>query len=105
RVARRFRSTAGSTPSATSGCTTWASTWIPATASTTSTRTHSTASAPTRRTAEMAGSIQAPGAPAAVGHYPHARRVGNLLMLSGIGPRDPKPHAIVGHVDDAYGNL
>ncbi|SJZ65167.1 RidA family protein [Novilysobacter spongiicola] len=53
----------------------------------------------------MAGSIQAPGAPAAVGHYPHARRVGNLLMLSGIGPRDPKTNAIVGHVHDADGNL
>jgi len=53
----------------------------------------------------MAGSIQAPGAPAAVGHYPHARRVGNLLMLSGIGPRDPKTNAIVGNVHDADGNL
>ncbi len=29
-------------------------------------------------------------APKAVGLYPHARRVGNLLFLSGIGPRDPK---------------
>ena len=27
-------------------------------------------------------------APKAVGHYPHARRVGTLLFLSGIGPRD-----------------
>ena len=53
----------------------------------------------------MAASIQAPGAPAAVGHYPHARRVGNLLMLSGIGPRDPKTNAIVGNVHDADGNL
>jgi 2-aminomuconate deaminase len=26
-------------------------------------------------------------APEPVGHYPHARRVGNLLFLSGIGPR------------------
>ncbi len=26
-------------------------------------------------------------APAAVGAFPHARRVGNLLFLSGIGPR------------------
>lgn len=26
-------------------------------------------------------------APAAVGSYPHARQVGNLLFLSGIGPR------------------
>ena len=33
--------------------------------------------------------IHAAGAPRAVGHYPHARRVGNLLFLSGIGPRAP----------------
>ncbi len=26
-------------------------------------------------------------APEAVGHYPHAKRVGNLLFLSGVGPR------------------
>jgi 2-aminomuconate deaminase len=26
-------------------------------------------------------------APKAVGLYPHARRVGNLLFLSGVGPR------------------
>jgi 2-aminomuconate deaminase len=26
--------------------------------------------------------------PEPVGHYPHARRVGNLLFLSGIGPRE-----------------
>lgn len=29
-------------------------------------------------------------APNPVGLYPHARQVGNLLFLSGIGPRDPK---------------
>jgi 2-aminomuconate deaminase len=28
-----------------------------------------------------------PTAPEPVGHYPHARRVGDLLFLSGIGPR------------------
>lgn len=32
-------------------------------------------------------SILAQGAPAPVGLYPHARRVGNLLFLSGVGPR------------------
>ena len=26
-------------------------------------------------------------APEAVGSYPHARRIGGLLFLSGIGPR------------------
>lgn len=28
-------------------------------------------------------------APPPVGHYPHARRVGGLLFLSGLGPRSP----------------
>ena len=32
-------------------------------------------------------SFDAQGAPEPVGAYPHARRVGNLLFLSGIGPR------------------
>ncbi|HEY6137199.1 MAG TPA: Rid family detoxifying hydrolase [Thermoanaerobaculia bacterium] len=30
-----------------------------------------------------------PKAPPPVGPYPHARRVGNLLFLSGVGPRKP----------------
>src|SRR5690606_18551937 len=38
--------------------------------------------------------IHAGGAPKAVGSYPHARRVGNLLFLSGIGPRTPGTDAI-----------
>lgn len=32
--------------------------------------------------------INTRSAPPPVGAYPHARRVGNLLFLSGIGPRD-----------------
>ena len=44
-----------------------------------------------------AGGIQAGNAPRAVGSYPHARRVGNLLFLSGIGPRDPGTNAIPGN--------
>jgi 2-aminomuconate deaminase len=40
------------------------------------------------------GGIHAGNAPKAVGRYPHARRVGNLLFLSGIGPRDPASDAI-----------
>lgn len=32
--------------------------------------------------------IDSQGAPEPVGHYPHARRVGNLLFLSGVGPRE-----------------
>lgn len=34
------------------------------------------------------GSFESGKAPEAVGHYPHARRVGNLLFLSGVGPRE-----------------
>ncbi len=33
-------------------------------------------------------------APPPVGAYPHARRAGNLLFLSGIGPRSPDGNAI-----------
>ncbi|HUP48488.1 MAG TPA: Rid family detoxifying hydrolase [Thermoanaerobaculia bacterium] len=33
--------------------------------------------------------IRTERAPAPVGPYPHARRVGELLFLSGIGPRKP----------------
>ncbi|MBY0232293.1 MAG: RidA family protein [Gemmataceae bacterium] len=38
--------------------------------------------------------ITAPAAPKPVGLYPHARRAGDLLFLSGIGPRDPATDAI-----------
>lgn len=44
-------------------------------------------------------------APTPVGLYPHARRVGNLLFLSGIGPRDPDTDAVSGDVHDQDGNL
>jgi 2-aminomuconate deaminase len=33
-------------------------------------------------------------APRPLGPYPHARRVGNLLFLSGIGPRHPQSERI-----------
>ncbi|MBD9467860.1 RidA family protein [Pseudoxanthomonas sp. PXM01] len=42
----------------------------------------------------MSDVVQAGGAPKPVGHYPHARRVGDLLFLSGIGPREPATNAI-----------
>jgi 2-aminomuconate deaminase len=32
--------------------------------------------------------IESSRAPEPVGLYPHARRVGNLLFLSGVGPRE-----------------
>ncbi len=40
------------------------------------------------------GGIMASGAAAPVGAYPHARRVGDLLFLSGIGPRRPVTNEI-----------
>ena len=53
----------------------------------------------------MSDVIRASAAPKPVGQYPHARRVGELLFLSGIGPRDPGSNAIVGNVHDADGRL
>lgn len=53
----------------------------------------------------MNGSIHAAAAPRAVGSYPHARRVGSLLFLSGIGPRDAASNGIPGNVHDADGAL
>lgn len=44
-------------------------------------------------------------APAPVGVYPHARRVGDLLFLSGIGPRTPGTNAVPGNVYGAGGRL
>lgn len=49
--------------------------------------------------------VHATAAPKAVGRYPHARRVGNLLFLSGIGPRDPRTNGVPGNVFDADGRL
>jgi len=49
--------------------------------------------------------IYAGAAPSAVGHYPHARRVGNLLFLSGIGPRDPIDNRIEGNIYDSENRL
>jgi len=41
--------------------------------------------------------IHSEDAPRPVGTYPHARRVGNLLFLSGIGPRDRQTNSIPGN--------
>ena len=49
--------------------------------------------------------IQTGTAPKPVGAYPHARRVGNLLFLSGVGPRRPGTNEIPGNVHDADGGL
>ncbi|MCZ8063807.1 RidA family protein [Silanimonas sp.] len=53
----------------------------------------------------MSGAVHASAAPKAVGRYPHARRVGDLLFLSGIGPRDPATNGVPGNVLDADGRL
>ena len=45
-----------------------------------------------------------PSAPSPLGAYSHARRVGELLFLAGIGPRDPTTNAVPGgRVDDEGG--
>ena len=44
-------------------------------------------------------------APEPVGHYPHARRAGNLLFLSGVGPRKKGSKEIPGVTLDAAGNI
>ncbi len=53
----------------------------------------------------MSGVVRTDTAPAPVGAYPHARRVGDLLFLSGVGPRQPFTNAIPGNVHDADGRL
>lgn len=40
-----------------------------------------------------------------LGAYPHARKVGNLLFLSGIGPRSPKDNSVPGLELDKQGNI
>ncbi len=40
-----------------------------------------------------------------LGAYPHARRVGHLLFLSGIGPRNPVDNSIPGLELDRNGNI
>lgn len=49
--------------------------------------------------------IHSSKAPAPVGLYPHAKRVGNLLFLSGIGPREKDSPHIPGVVLDEQGNV
>ena len=50
-------------------------------------------------------SIRTGKAPDPVGPYPHARRVGDLLFLSGIGPRKPGTNQIPGVTLDAAGRV
>lgn len=50
-------------------------------------------------------SIQSDKAPEPVGLYPHARKVGNLLFLSGVGPRKKGSKEIPGVTLDEKGNI
>lgn len=53
----------------------------------------------------MAEKITTDKAPRPVGAYPHARRAGHLLFLSGIGPRQAGSNEIPGNVYDESGEL
>ena len=53
----------------------------------------------------MSDVVRTEQAPAPVGAYPHARRVGHLLFLSGVGPRTPGSNAIPGNVYGDDGQL
>ncbi len=44
-------------------------------------------------------------APEPVGHYPHAKKVGNLLFLSGVGPRERNTKKIPGVELNADGTI
>ncbi len=49
--------------------------------------------------------IDAPGAPEPVGAYPHARREGDFLFLSGVGPRARGKKEIPGVTQDSSGKV
>lgn len=76
------------------------------------TRTTSAAGAPAaprpaapQAAAPLAEQVRTDAAPRPVGAYPHARRVGDLIYVSGTGPRQPGTDAIPGGpVRDAQGS-
>jgi 2-aminomuconate deaminase len=53
----------------------------------------------------MSDIIHTSNAAAPLGAYPHARRAGSLLFLSGIGSRNPKDNSIPGLKLDEEGNI
>lgn len=53
----------------------------------------------------MSDIVKAGGAPKPMGAYPHARRVGDLLFLSGMGPRSPETDEIPGLVLGENGEI
>jgi 2-aminomuconate deaminase len=52
--------------------------------------------APAAASTDPAGTVRASAAPKPVGAYPHARKVGDLVFVSGIGPRNPEDDSIPG---------
>lgn len=53
----------------------------------------------------MSDALNSQKAPEPVGLYPHARRVGNLLFLSGVGPRSRGTKEIPGVTLDQEGHI
>lgn len=53
----------------------------------------------------MSTELNSDKAPEPVGLYPHARKVGNLLFLSGVGPRERGKKEIPGVTLDNDGNI
>ena len=53
----------------------------------------------------MQNNIHSDNAPEPIGAYPHARKVGNLLFLSGVGPRKKGSKDIPGVTLDGDGNI
>jgi 2-aminomuconate deaminase len=53
----------------------------------------------------MSKSFESSRAPEPVGAFPHAKRVGDLLFLSGIGPRKRDSKEIPGVTLDSAGNI
>ena len=53
----------------------------------------------------MVSNIHSKKAPEPVGAYPHAKKVGDFLFLSGVGPRKPGTKDIPGTYVDPEGNV
>ena len=53
----------------------------------------------------MSDKISSQKAPPPVGPYPHARRAGDFIFVSGMGPRKPGTKDIPGTFTDAEGNV
>jgi len=58
-----------------------------------------------KRNVTTGGSVTSKRAPEPVGPYPHARRVGDLIFVSGMGPRRPGSKEIPGVFQDALGKV